>query len=677
MINQRKSLYLLGISVSMVCSIATADELPDADVTRHSSAIDRLMAATHQELGVRPNDVIDDATFVRRAYIQIIGRIPTVDETEAFFNDQADNKRHALIDRLVASSGFRHKLFNFYADLLRLRTPGSASGVGWHVWLKEAVEQNRPYDEMVHEMLSSSSGHASENPAVGYYLRDRDNLLDNVSNTVMVFLGMEIACAQCHDDPFGETTQLQYYQLAAYSGGIAYKSPFTGQAVRQIAEATAPGTKNVDRPSGLSKKEFTKFKNEVEKDLKNLLRPYSHHEILQTDSRLKLPHDYQYSDGDPLQVVEPATFLGTKPDVRQYDNPRQAFAAWVVSPDNHRFCETIVNRLWSNTFGGGLREPVDNWNSSDKVPHPRVLETLVNVLQDTDFDIRETMRVMYHTQLFQRAVTDEEIAMGTVSEFRGPALRRMTGEEIFDSLQTMQYGNLDDATNTDLREHWQNYASDARDLRAASPQIILAVDDALDAAGKVKGQKKKAFKDLKARISAARKAGDTVRLAELERLKKERDKASKLKPKSTPDESRYARMARVLSSGGAVQDFSPRLRSSEMPSPLPLGSIVRRFGGSDRETVNAGHTNPSIPQVLTMLNGEHTEKITRRDRPILQAVQALKTSEARVNRLFLQFYSCLPTESENKALQPMMSKPDDIATVARAMLSSKRFLFVR
>jgi hypothetical protein len=537
--------------LTLVSTSATVDELSPGETGLRSSALDRLLEETYARLNVQPTEIIDDATFVRRAYIQIVGRIPTVDEAETFLRDKFKQKRHALIDRLVESPGARHKLFNFYADLLRLRTPGSAAGVGWHVWLKDAVEQNRPYDEMVHEMLSSS-GHASENPAVGYYLRDRDNLLDNVSNSVMVFLGMQIACAQCHDDPFGETTQMQYYQLAAYSSGISYESSFTGQAVRQIAEAKAPQTQESSKAGGLSKKEFKNFKNEVEKDLKNLLRPYSQQEIRQTDARLKLPHDYQYGDGDPLQVVEPATFLGTKPDARRYDNPRQAFAGWVVSSDNNRFCETIANRLWVSIFGGGLREPVDNWNSSEEVPHPQVLEALVEVLQDTDFDIRETMRVMYHTQLFQRAVSDKEIAMGTVSDFRGPALRRMTGEEIFDSLQTMQYGNLDDAINTDLRQHWNDYARDAQALRRAPPQAILAVDNALDAAGKVKSQKKKAFKELKDAISAARKAGDTERLAELERLKKEQDKASKHKPKATPDESGYARMARTLSTAGSV-----------------------------------------------------------------------------------------------------------------------------
>ena len=666
---------ILSLILLFAAGEAKAEKLPRVQVAKHSIAINRLMAATYEKLDVLPNGQIDDATFVRRAYIQIIGRVPTVEEAADFLREPSNARRHDLIDQLVDSPGFRHKLFNFYADLLRLKSSGSAAGVGWHVWLKDAVEQNRPYDEMVSEMLSSS-GHTSSNPAVGYFLRDRDNLLDNVSNTVMVFLGKQIACAQCHDDPFAETTQMQYYQLAAYSGGIRYDSPFTKHAVERVAAEMNPRTEKTGRVGG-SKKAFKEIKNEAEKDLKNLLRPYSQQEIAQTDSPLKLPHDYQYSDGTPHQVVTPATFLGAAPDVSRFNNPRQAFAAWVVSPVNRRFGETIVNRLWANVFGSGLREPVDNWDSNEGVPHSQVLAALVDVLNATDYDIQETLRVIYHTHLFQRAVTDEEIAMGTVSDFRGPALRRMTGEEIFDSLQTMQYGNLDDAINSDLRQHWKDYARDAQALRDASPQVIIAVDEALDAAGKVKSQKKKAFKELKDAISAARKAGDTERLAELERLKKEQDKASKHKPKVTPDESRYARMARTLSTAGSVQDFSPQLRSSEMPSPLPLGSIVRRFGGSDRQTVNAGHTKPTIPQVLTMLNGDHTEKITRRDRPILQVVLKLETSDERLDRLFLQFFSCLPTASERKALKPMMSNPNNIAIVARAMLSSKRFLFVR
>ena len=108
-------------------------------------------------------------------------------------------------------------MFNFWADLLRLKTNHEKYGLGWHVWIRDAVEKNTPYDEFVHAMISSD-GLASENPAVGYYLRDRGMLLDNISNTAQVFLGTQIGCAQCHDHPFEDVTQRQYYEFAAFAG---------------------------------------------------------------------------------------------------------------------------------------------------------------------------------------------------------------------------------------------------------------------------------------------------------------------------------------------------------------------------------------------------------------------------------------------------------------------------
>lgn len=669
---------VLGLAFVFVFVVASgsvkADKLPRVEVAKRSFAINRLMTETYEKLDVQPNGQVDDATFVRRAYIQIIGRVPTAREATDFLREPSNARRHDLIDSLVDSPGFRHKLFNFYADLLRLKSQDSARGLGWHVWLKQAVAANKPYDELVYEMLSSS-GHASTNPAVGYYLRDRDNLLDNVSNSAMVFLGMQIGCAQCHDDPFGETTQLQYFQLAAYSAGIAYDSDFPRQAVKGVVGFKAQAEKNVNISN--DKRASKAIAKEVEKDLKNLLRPYSQQEITQTDRKLKLPHDYQYSDGEPGQTVKPATLLGTMPDLSRHKTPRQAFAAWVVLPGNERFSQTIVNRLWAHVFGGGLREPLDNWDSNDDVPHAKVLDSLVSVLHETDYDLRETLRVMYHTALFQRSATNEEIAMGTVSDFRGPTLRRMTGEEIFDSLLTMQHGDIDANTNTELREHWASYAREARGLRDASPQVVLAVDTALDELSQQKGQKKKAFKELKERISAARKAGDLKRVAELERLKKEGDKKRDRGASDKSIESTYSRTARTLISSGYVPESSIQLRSSELPSPQPLGSIVRRFGGSDRATVNAGHTKPSIPQLLTMLNGEDTDKITRPRGVIVSGIKQLSNNKQRLDRLFLQFFACLPSAEERTKLEPLVATSNGIATVARAMLSSKRFLFVQ
>ncbi|MFT6499353.1 MAG: hypothetical protein ACJAT6_001489, partial [Akkermansiaceae bacterium] len=134
--------------------------------------LDEVLLEGQKAQGITANPIVNDATFLRRSYLDIIGRLPTHDEARVFLESQTDDKRSKLVDTLVESPGFNSRLFNFWSDLLRLKTREEHSGLGWHVWLKNAVETNMPYDKVVHSMLAAE-GHTATNPAVGYYLRDR------------------------------------------------------------------------------------------------------------------------------------------------------------------------------------------------------------------------------------------------------------------------------------------------------------------------------------------------------------------------------------------------------------------------------------------------------------------------------------------------------------------------
>ena len=134
---------------------------------------------------------------------------------------------------MVKSPGYDSSAFNYFADLLRLQTTHEQYGLGWHVWLRNSLAKDKPWDKLVNEMLAAE-GHSVNNPAVGYYLRDRGMLLDNVSNTAEVFLGHQIGCAQCHDHPFDKWTQMDYYELAAFSGGVRYNSEEARDAMGKV-----------------------------------------------------------------------------------------------------------------------------------------------------------------------------------------------------------------------------------------------------------------------------------------------------------------------------------------------------------------------------------------------------------------------------------------------------------
>ena len=211
------ALALVGPGI--LSEAAPSKPLSLSEVLQAAAKIDQLLEADLRTRKLQPLPIVAEDTFVRRSYLNIVGRIPTAMEASRFLDDKTPDKRTRLIEHLVSSPGYDSSAFNYFADLLRLQTGEEQYGLGWHVWLRNSLASDKPWNKIVHEMLSAE-GHASKNPAVGYYLRDRGMLLDNVSNTVQVFLGHQIGCAQCHDHPFDSWTQMEYYEIC-----LLYTSP--------------------------------------------------------------------------------------------------------------------------------------------------------------------------------------------------------------------------------------------------------------------------------------------------------------------------------------------------------------------------------------------------------------------------------------------------------------------
>ena len=189
--------------------------------TRTAAAkVDALVEKLYAPNEVKPNPITDDETFVRRAYLDIAGRIPTADEAREFLSSMGPTKRADLIDGLLDSDGYVSHQFNYWADILRItsRMNGQdpANGAAYARWVKDAIRDNMPYDKFVNELVTAQ-GMIDDNGAVGFYLRDRGMPLDHLATTVQVFLGTQMVCAQCHDHPFDEWTQMNYYELAAFS----------------------------------------------------------------------------------------------------------------------------------------------------------------------------------------------------------------------------------------------------------------------------------------------------------------------------------------------------------------------------------------------------------------------------------------------------------------------------
>ncbi len=258
--------------------------------------------------GIEPNPPTTEEQFVRRAYLEITGTIPTFDQALDFLESEDSDKRRKLIDQLLDTEGYISHSFNWYADMLRLVSRINDFYVyeTYNQWIKDSIRQNKPYDQLVYEMLTSQ-GRIWDNPASGYFLRDRGMPLDNLSTTVAVFLGTEITCAQCHDHPFEDWTQMDFYQIYAF---LAQRQdrPYGREFGQMLSkERGRIETEQRQEDESLGEKGFVQpFRNVISA---------TYAKVWDDESKaLTLPADYKYDDGKPGQPVTPRTLFGESTD---------------------------------------------------------------------------------------------------------------------------------------------------------------------------------------------------------------------------------------------------------------------------------------------------------------------------------------------------------------------------
>lgn len=404
----------------------TVDQIKSASLW-----IDRAVGNRLIKNGVQPNKQTDDFVFVRRIYLDVVGRIPTDDEASSFLKNNDPEKRRKLIDKLLISDGYRSHLFNWMADLLRHRGKLRRSNFNhYERWLKDQIAQNSRWDEVVYKMLTAEGTLASSGPT-GYLLRDPGMPLDNLSNTLNVFLSANVSCAQCHDHPLADWTQREFYELAAFFGATDVSDRDPRKVGNRLKLPDGSITKQ-DIASAVAQ---------------NLARVHT-----KSSQTLKFPDDYAYSDVEPGSPVDPLLFiwddeeLSVEVDEKDPGNLRKNFAEWLTHKKNPRFAIAIANRLWKRFFGLGVQEPLEDLDDLTKASNPELLQLLGRVMVAADFDLREFQRVILNSKAYQ-AVSSVTPSSGDTEDyiFPGPVLRRMSAEQAWDSILALVLGSsLDD-----------------------------------------------------------------------------------------------------------------------------------------------------------------------------------------------------------------------------------------
>ncbi|MBL9152341.1 MAG: DUF1549 domain-containing protein [Verrucomicrobiales bacterium] len=489
--------------------------------------IDALLAASWKAAGVEAAPPASDEVFVRRAYLDLVGRIPTRGEALAFLNDSDGDKRDALVGQLLESEGHAAHLFHFWADLLRLNSrahggQGQMTAKPYVAHVRRRVGENMPYDEFVRELLSAQ-GKVWENPAIGYYMRDIGMPLDNLALTSRIFLGTRIECAQCHNHPFDKWSQMDFYRLAAYA--FPQETNYTGiagmegaldlhRAATRQREALIKTGAPAQKAAAEAEAEQARWVGKALDDLGDFVR-YSKVKSLPR-RQLELPHDYQYDDAKPGDRVAAATLFGAEAPIGEGTDGVEALARWVTSPDNPRFTQVIVNRLWKRAFGMGLIEPVDEIVDSTQASHPELLARLEKLMIELDYDLRAFQRVIYRTRAYQAETVRREPVPGERPDFTGPYLRRLTAEQIWDSFVTLvhhtpdlpRYRGIDPETRD--RIAYRSKLSDALDTLTDQELFVGAME-----ASKAYQSISQRATGLREEFAAATKAKDKERAEQL------------------------------------------------------------------------------------------------------------------------------------------------------------------
>ncbi|MDZ4406059.1 DUF1549 domain-containing protein [Prosthecobacter sp.] len=645
----------------------TALQAKSPDTKAAATAIDEILAKDWAKHQLKGNPMSDDATFVRRIHLDIIGRIPTTRETEAFLADKAPDRRARLIQRLLNTEAHVQHTFNYWADVLRMNQNG-ATGVGYANFIKDSLRANKPYDKMVAEMISAQ-GRPWENGAIGYYYRDQGMPLDNMANTVRIFLGTRIECAQCHNHPFDKWTQMQFYQMAGftygvqgqnYGGVLGDTARIYGEKQNELRTANKAANPEPPRPKrtkDMTPEQFTALETEYKDKMKVVLAARQEHDkklrdesfyfreamlearnnvrdnALTFDEKRKpaLPKDYQYPDAKPRAQVAPAAMFGHECTPQPGETALQAYARWMTSKDNPRFTTVITNRLWKRAFGLALIEPLDELFDTTTPMVPELQPHLEKLMRDLDYDMRAFLAVLYNTQTYQRQVTREEHAPGNVYHFTGPLLRRMSAEQMWDSFITLI--NPDpDMPNTLAREAAQQLVLQAKKsvdaINTMQPEEVLT--GMQKAADIYKGQKE-AIAKLQTQIGEATRKSQQAEAkakkavgAEIEPAKAAAVAAREELQKIRQEYRAVTRDARAIVTSDVLIPSQQRLFAKVTGKPLVTASLTTTSsaGGESMMMMSGNSQTIRIPGYDPVVLTPEEKKAAEKKRHAAYAIEA-------------------------------------------------------
>jgi hypothetical protein len=381
---------------------ATYEKFP-----RHNY-IDDLVLDKWKTLNIAPSPVADDSTFIRRAYIDAAGILPTAEEVEDFLADKARDKREKLIDKLLDRDEFVDYWAYKWSDLLLVSSRKLRANAMWsfYYWIRDSVKKDKPWDQFAREIYTSS-GNTRQNGALNYFVIHKDPI-DIAENATQAFLGQRLTCARCHNHPLEKWTQKQYYQFANLFSRVGEKNGAEPGDIVVFAKASG----NINHP--------------------RLLKPLAPTPL----------------DGAPMSLESP-------------EDRRIHFAKWLTSPDNAYFQRAIVNRVWGNFMGRGIVDPVDDVRATNPASNEELFNALCKDFVAHRFDVKYLIRTIMNSAVYQLSAEANATNQNDNKYYSKYIVKRPAAEVLLDAMSQV----------TGVPAQFSGYPAGTRALQLPDTQV--------------------------------------------------------------------------------------------------------------------------------------------------------------------------------------------------------------
>lgn len=617
-------------------------------VAQAASPVDRIIAAENSANGVtaKPLAVVDDLAFLRRATVDLIGRIPTTDEIDEYLGWPENERRRQLVDKLVESDRFADRWTVFFGDMLRLRA-NATGGAALTAYVHNAIQEDLPYDELVRRLIATN-GKANKTPEVGYILGDNADPYALASVTSQVFLGVRIGCAQCHDHPFDVWTRKDFYGIAAFFGKtrrvesnltrVVYTTEGNRTVVLWPPEDEADDDRQPMKPAFpfelIDRSTTPKFIQRYEQLLAQRMRKTETPDEgpslddLLADAAEKAEKATDGLGGPSLDVTAEAKKNLRKIDVKAslYKNSelRSQLAELITSPRNTFFAESFVNRVWRELLGRGFVEPVDDFRADNLPSHPKALKHLAEEFVANGYSFRHLVRMIVLSDAYARehVATDTEAPQQELLErsFLATSMRRMLSESLYDSIVVA--GHLFDHKYPEgvnqrvIEERVRVMVDPGEVVEGDTPgnivnQIAAGGDGEAMMRSKPMSRGGYALEDaIELDFDKLLMNDDEVEVDRMQVMSREELEAQRMMRERAQRRRGAKYETRIVK---RTIDDNPKFNSAmRMAAPAPAGHFIRVFGQTPRTDLGEERASyASMRQALMMLNGRLTHEASR------------------------------------------------------------------